>query len=139
MRNRREQADLTQEQVGELAGVTSNYVSQVEREVVIPSWTVLVAYAKALHTSALALLRLGGFLEGIEESRAAEIAEFLDANPEALEIIEFLQDHPGQIASFIAFARTIDRILDQGEEKERKGADLVPAQPRRRTAQADST
>ena len=66
IRRRRERADLSQEQLGEAAGITRNYVGMLERGENAPTVVVLHQIAKALGTTMTEIVK------EVEEAMAAQ-------------------------------------------------------------------
>jgi transcriptional regulator with XRE-family HTH domain len=66
IRRRRERADLSQEQLGQAAGITRNYVGMVERGENAPTVVVLHQLAKALGTT------MAEIVKEVEEAMAAQ-------------------------------------------------------------------
>ena len=76
----REAAGLTQQQLGDLAGMNQFGVSKLERDVFVPSWTVVKTLARALGQTELAMGYERRFLDEFpRDSRAFTIRQRLQS------------------------------------------------------------
>ncbi|MFA6134438.1 MAG: helix-turn-helix transcriptional regulator [Phycisphaerae bacterium] len=137
----RRDAGYSQERLAEALDFDRAYISRIETGARKPSWRFIVAFAKFLNIPPEGLLRKAGYTSSKEPTDAEEaLAEFLAANPQAAEIVEFLRDHPGEVSRFLAFARSMDELLEKGEQDQQKeDHDAAATKPRRRIAPAGST
>ncbi len=111
------QAGYTQERLAEELDFGQEYVSRVERGIRKPSWRFLVAFANLLRISPEEILRRTGYVD-IRRKPPTDIIEEISDDPDAIVVLEFLEDYPQQrrvVARFI-------RDFLKGELEEEKGA-----------------
>ncbi len=108
---RRRDARLTQEQLGEKLGVSHEYISRVETGKVRPSWKFLTGLANILDVPVSELLAAAGLTPAVSLEDERFIAELLAQYPELKELFELIRRNPAEIPKAV-------RILKAALEEE---------------------